>query len=765
LPPTVTPTATWTDDAGSHDDGGNWELGIHGTAGDLPAATAAERAGMSYWLAPASNWTQNYSFDESTAWEEDFKRSALGGTENYYVDSVDLQFYVGHGWPGGFTFFNAAHDDASLVPTDCYRSWGNGDNEWLALTSSQVLANSNLSSWAACMNDQHLIMGFATNASAYNSASSTQAYHFSRYIWQNYSMAQAWYKACDVTQRGRITRTIINELDCLNDKPNLGRVCADSYDWDWWYQTHSCDAETAIYVPAEGITQLPVFKANALSVEEANIKFANLVHTFNLTLPSEGAIGADDSPFFVTEVNSRMLEMDKNSGLFNYSDLNELWTTQQAIRSMEVNAASPAYISSDDAKVIADAFLHSSGLGAGDALFYKVVSDTISTAILLPEDLTMVASLDTVQEDPIAWRVNDSRSLTAPAVNVVDILADQEFSAVGSVAEPKVYVPAVAPVDAAYEVVSDNISSEIVTHQDPIMSFPLDDVQENSVLWQVIYSRRLTAPVINAAGTLADQEFSVVGSGSQQKVYVPVVAPAGAASVLETQPIGVQAGWRKIEHGVNAATGEALYVTILTFDKVKALYEAIPDKVALNHTLMQVDGYEIISHTIAYWEEPIGVNQGELIPVYELKLKLIESQSKAEVEDFVYVPASPLYMRPVAKIVGTPTEDLEAGTSITVAALDATKTLKELGLGDFDIVLGNGDYLYEWYQDDTLISTERELDLYFPPAPNYVGTWSFTFELRVRDTQSPNPNTVGTDKVTVIVNYPIKDIFLPFVSR
>ena len=34
------------------DDGGDWELGIHGSAGNLTQATAAERYGMSYWLSP-----------------------------------------------------------------------------------------------------------------------------------------------------------------------------------------------------------------------------------------------------------------------------------------------------------------------------------------------------------------------------------------------------------------------------------------------------------------------------------------------------------------------------------------------------------------------------------------------------------------------------------------------------------------------------------------------------------------------------------------
>ncbi len=114
---------------------------------------------MWYWL---NGWfTQRYSYNESSAWERDFKRSALGGTESYYIDAVDLQFYVGHGSPGRFTFDNANWTDSTLqAPGDCDTAWGDGDNEWLALTSCQVLADSAIGSMAQCMNRQHLILGF-----------------------------------------------------------------------------------------------------------------------------------------------------------------------------------------------------------------------------------------------------------------------------------------------------------------------------------------------------------------------------------------------------------------------------------------------------------------------------------------------------------------------------------------------------------------------------------------------------------------------------
>lgn len=667
---------------GAFDDGGDWELGIHGTAGDLTSATAAERAGMSFWLAPASNWVQRYSFAESTAWEKDFKRSALGGWENSYIDSVDLQFYVGHGWPGGFTFATNNRDDGSLVPNDCFQSWGDRDNEWLALTSCQVMADSNLSQWASCMEGQHLIMGFVTNASAYNNLFSTQAYHFGRYIQQNYSMPQAWYKACDVAQRGRVTRTIINELACLNDKPNLGQVCADSYDSDWWYQTHSCGTETATFVPADDISAMPVFVMQPYALDDLREDAAKLEAAFGVSISetvSAAAFSADDNPILVSDVNSRTLEIDKNSGLFSYSDLNQLWSTEQAVEAMGISAAAANYISNDDARAIADAFLRNTQLNGDGAVFYEVISDTISS-VIDPTDINAASTLTEATQTPLVW--------------------------------------------------------------------------------QVIYSRRLTAPALNAAGVMDSHEFSVVGPGAKQKVYVPVAAPVGAASVLDTAPIGVQAGWRGIQQGVDAATGEALLVTIFTPAQIQELYAALNEEIALHDLPLDIKSREVLSYTVAYWEEPIGVSQGEMIPVYELKVKMVEAQSDAEIEEFVYVPANETYMRPIARISSVISTPVQAGTVVTLTAADAKQTLRTLGIADFDIVLGRGDYSYGWYVGGELVGSGQTY-AYTVPFAESDRDFSVLIELRVTDIAAAN-DSFSTDSIKLTSD---RATFLPLVER
>jgi hypothetical protein len=108
-----------------------------------------------------------FDFRGMNAWEEDFKKGSLGGTDSTFADNVDAQWYTGHGWSGGFTFKNTAHDDGSIVPSDA--DWGNGDLEWLQLESCQVLrdttgTNDYFSRWGGAINGLHMLNGFDTSA-------------------------------------------------------------------------------------------------------------------------------------------------------------------------------------------------------------------------------------------------------------------------------------------------------------------------------------------------------------------------------------------------------------------------------------------------------------------------------------------------------------------------------------------------------------------------------------------------------------------------
>ena len=133
------------------DDGGAWEVGFETAGGDLWQYACSEGTYLRDRLT-SRGWVSRFSWCGGNAWEQDFKRAAApgGGNEQNYLDTVDLMFYVGHGSTGSFTF-DSNVDDHCLTPSDCNRAWGDGDNEWVGLTSCQVLSNPNLANWAACM--------------------------------------------------------------------------------------------------------------------------------------------------------------------------------------------------------------------------------------------------------------------------------------------------------------------------------------------------------------------------------------------------------------------------------------------------------------------------------------------------------------------------------------------------------------------------------------------------------------------------------------
>lgn len=309
--------------------------------------------------------------------------------------------------------------------------------------------------------------------------------------------------------------------------------------------------------------------------------------------------------------------------------------------------------------------------------------------------------------------------------------------------------------------VSDTISSEIDTGDPALAAASINAAIQTPIVWQVIYSRRISATVVSAAGLSEEIEFSVVGPGAKQKVYVPVSAPVGAASILDTTPVGVQGGWRGVEPAINAASGEALSVQVLTAEQVRALYMALPNDVPLNDIPLDVSSREIVTHTIAYWEEASGVSQGQLIPVYELKVNMTERESQAVTEEYVYVPASELYMRPIARIIDLPAEPIVAGTAITLTAADATQTLKALGIADFDLVLGTVDPLYEWYLDGEKIGNGRVLTNFVVPFSQDSRNVSLNFQVKVIDNNSPN-QSFSTDEATLAGS---QGTFLPAVTR
>jgi len=669
-----------------------WEVGCHSGVGDSLEAHGWHEAWGTCYALRSCGWTQRYLYNKSYAWEEDFKRAALGGKEHLYLDTVDLQFYVGHGGPGGFTFWNSCCDDCCLTPNDCYRSWGNGDNEWVALTSCSVLADSNVVAWSRCMYGTHLILGFKTTAYARYPYYNTQGYWFGRYLCAGYTVPQAWYRAADRVQKGRVVRTLINELACLNDRPATGWVCADSYDWDAWMQTHTAGSEPAGPVDLAVLNgAMPRYKFRPFTLADAEAKYEMLGGVFEVPTTLRNATLLQDGDAMWNDVSGgREVEMDSGSGLYAYTDLNTLWTTTDTQR---IYAMDTPMLAPDQAREIADQFLQGNDLMPEDALYYETAEDTISGGDI----------------------ATDTLGVMGPGLLQ----------------------------------------------------------NEQTEVYQVIYSRKLSYEAPAAAGGAPTMvTFDVVGPGAKQKVYVSTDAARRGTLAANASPIlGVLGGWRAVQEPVPGSGPEGVeMVDILTPEQIYKLFEEVPDFAVLDMPPIDFDHAEIISHTVAYWEEGATAPQSELTPVYALSVRF-SNQGEVVAEDPVHIPANETYMNPYAGIESAPSQPVRVGDQVSLTATEASRTLTDLGFDALlNFALGSGqpeDYTYTWLVqaagETREIGTGRSID-YTVAGFVDVRTGEVPQQaVTVQVTDITNPDqTSSTASVTLNV-YP--RVLLPLVMK
>ncbi len=596
------------------DDGGAWEVGAESAGGSL-APYAWSEASYLYNRLGACGWNRRYLYNNALSWEEDFKKASLGGTENYYTDSVDLAFYVGHGSPWGFTFDVTNRDDSTLSSNDCSGAWGDLDNEWVAITSCQVLSNANLNGWANCMNGTHQVLGFITNASA-RTGTGTQGYNFANYLCNNWTVTGAWFKACDVTQpAGRQVRAMAEELADYNDRPRSSISAADWVDNDYYWWDHTCGSQLPQPMDTAPLNgQMPVFRTVPLSLDEADQKANQLGTVFAVPPPATAsAIGADGDLWSSGDGSGRELEMDPNSGQFGFYDAANLWNTVEAV---QAQAAGPA-ITLEDARQIADNFLQQNGLLPGDAQYYETTADTLN---------------------------NQPRGDT---------------------------------------------TAQVIGEGDP-------------TVYQVIYSRFVQGTVLAQDGSAVTTNFMVTGPGGKLKVYVDTAAviTATAASAGADPVLGTLGGWHKVEQpGASRGPAYAETVPILSEAQIRELFDQLQlrNQVVINTTPIDADSSEVLTTTLAYWEEGMGTAQSELVPVYALHVRWLKDGAELS-KDFSYIPANEGYMRPYAGIRESPTSPVNVGQQITLVAEDAAKSLTDLGYpATLNFVLGTGDYQYDWY--------------------------------------------------------------------
>ncbi len=224
----------------AHDVGVEWINAFPDNAGCDKLDHCDECAEKFYDKFTDKGWTGRYCLGNDNAWEEHFKEAANGGTDQYYVDTVDIALIASHGCPTGVSF-NARHDDQKIGYTEA--QWGDdNDLEWIILDACSCLDDAKQTNWQRTFDGLHMILGFDTTAHDQGSRGKELA----KKLFSGYSLVQAWFHAGEVTE-GSSTWVAAKGVRAPHDTygdhiHGEGSVATDSRPAStFWYSRHNCD--------------------------------------------------------------------------------------------------------------------------------------------------------------------------------------------------------------------------------------------------------------------------------------------------------------------------------------------------------------------------------------------------------------------------------------------------------------------------------------------------------------------------------------------
>lgn len=176
-------------------------------------------------------WTRKYFYGNTGAWEEDFKKQSLGGTDYLYADTVDLVAFSGHGCSDFFEF-SVSHDDIALAATDAY--WGDGDLEWIFIDSCNSNSDAGYTWWYQhAFHGLHLLCGWDGTAPDCDNCNHVDDMLIDNGWWDvAYSVRVSWLEGAHYDAPWCNTAVTGETTTCGNDYIwKQGSVCADpSYD-------------------------------------------------------------------------------------------------------------------------------------------------------------------------------------------------------------------------------------------------------------------------------------------------------------------------------------------------------------------------------------------------------------------------------------------------------------------------------------------------------------------------------------------------------
>jgi hypothetical protein len=197
---------------------------------------------------------ERFLWTDTMSWKEDFIDSPAG-INNWEVDNADITLYIGHGNPFVFTFTGGpGPSPTTLFYNQATKSWGNNDEEWLALLSCEVLEfNSGglnvWQRWGPNFDGLHTLLGFSSLAYAgtgfpFSFAANMLNWPFNPFATQQ-TIVQAWFNAAH--SRGTGTPAAMGPIgpggawdyyDYFWGKGPVGPTIRASQIYGWWYLSY-----------------------------------------------------------------------------------------------------------------------------------------------------------------------------------------------------------------------------------------------------------------------------------------------------------------------------------------------------------------------------------------------------------------------------------------------------------------------------------------------------------------------------------------------
>lgn len=171
----------------------------NGNNSDLPKTVPEGEKFQSAIAKHSNTWITDFAWRNNAAWERDFKDVSLGGSDNHWVDDVDLVLFAGHGNKNGF-YFGVNQDDLQVHYNDA--RLGNKDLEWLIIDACQVLKNDSgkWDRWGwPVFKGLHYIFSYSTNTFDKDSRGEDFAKYAMKYGWR---VKSSWVKATILSENG-----------------------------------------------------------------------------------------------------------------------------------------------------------------------------------------------------------------------------------------------------------------------------------------------------------------------------------------------------------------------------------------------------------------------------------------------------------------------------------------------------------------------------------------------------------------------------------